>query len=310
MNLNQLRFARAAAATASFSRAAEMCHVTQPTLSNGISQLEEELQGKLFARTTRQVSLTSFGEHVLPLIDAVLTAQGELEVGAKAFFNPDHHLLRIGLSPVIDARLLNQVLEPYRSEHPNTDVFFKECFLEDLDHRLRSGQVDVVLRPYLEGDALGRGIARAKLYEEDFYYMPRQGARTAKKVGAEVCVKDIAGETFILSNDGCGLATATRNLFSEAGLSLIEYGGRTMSYQVMQEWADLGIGATILPKSRFVQEFSGNIARLMVSPGKPARLRVDALWGKASAYPPHISDFHDHIRDRAPSLIKGSALVE
>ena len=61
MNLGQLRFAKAAAEERSFSKAAEKCNVTQPTLSNGIALLEEEVGGRLFARTTRRVDLTPFG---------------------------------------------------------------------------------------------------------------------------------------------------------------------------------------------------------------------------------------------------------
>ena len=70
MNLGPLRFAKAAAEERSFSKAAEKCNVTQPTLSNGIALLEEEVGGRLFARTTRRVDLTPFGAQLLPLIEA------------------------------------------------------------------------------------------------------------------------------------------------------------------------------------------------------------------------------------------------
>src|SRR5882757_9923916 len=147
MNLGQLRFAAAAAAELSFSRAADRCHVTQPTLSNGIALLEEEVGGQLFVRTTRKVELSPFGAKLLPLIDAVLLAQTELEAGVRSFYDPTHKVVRIGLSPLVDARLLAQVLEPYEAEHSGTEAFFKECFLEDLDERLRNAQVDMVIRP-------------------------------------------------------------------------------------------------------------------------------------------------------------------
>ena len=123
MNLGQLRFAKAAAEERSFSKAAEKCNVTQPTLSNRIALLEEEVGGRLFARTTRRVDLTPFGAQLLPLIEAVLQAQAELEAGVKAYYNPEHKIVRIGLSPLIDARLLAQVLEPYTAAHRGVEIF-------------------------------------------------------------------------------------------------------------------------------------------------------------------------------------------
>ena len=74
MNLIQLRFASAVAATGSFTAAATQCFVTQSTLSNGIAQLVGELGERLFTRTTRAVALTAFGRHVLPHINEVLSA--------------------------------------------------------------------------------------------------------------------------------------------------------------------------------------------------------------------------------------------
>ena len=75
MNLSQLRYVKAVAETGSFTLAAERCYVTQPTLSNGIAQLEQEFEERLFARTTRAVTLTPFGERMLPFIDKVLAAR-------------------------------------------------------------------------------------------------------------------------------------------------------------------------------------------------------------------------------------------
>jgi len=88
MNLSQLRYVKAVADTGSFTLAAERCYVTQPTLSNGIAQLEQEWEERLFTRTTRRVSLTPFGHHMLPFIDKMLDAQGELLHETSNFVRP------------------------------------------------------------------------------------------------------------------------------------------------------------------------------------------------------------------------------
>jgi len=84
MNMQQLRYARALAECGSFVQAANHCGVTQPTLSNGIAQLESELGQQLFARTTRTVSLTEAGTHLLPDIADILNAQAALMALARA----------------------------------------------------------------------------------------------------------------------------------------------------------------------------------------------------------------------------------
>ena len=61
MNFQQLRFVISVVDTGSFTRAADLCCVTQPALSNAINQLEDELGAKLLDRTTRSVSVTDFG---------------------------------------------------------------------------------------------------------------------------------------------------------------------------------------------------------------------------------------------------------
>ena len=97
MNLNQLRYALAVAKTGSFTKGAEECFVTQPTLSNGLAQLEEEFGEKVFIRTTRTVSLTLFGKHILPFIEKVVGAQAELVNESKNYSRQQPKIIRIGI---------------------------------------------------------------------------------------------------------------------------------------------------------------------------------------------------------------------
>src|SRR5579871_1407795 len=136
MNLNQLRFVSALASSGSFTAAASACAVTQPTLSNAIAQLEEELGQKLFTRTTRKVSLTAFGAHVLPDIERVLAAQHALIRGAEAFLVPGKRLIRIGTSPLLNVRFLNLLIEPFRTKSPEVELVFREMNMADLSRML------------------------------------------------------------------------------------------------------------------------------------------------------------------------------
>ncbi|MEZ5841314.1 MAG: LysR family transcriptional regulator [Hyphomicrobiales bacterium] len=153
MNLRQLQFVIAIAETGSFSRAAEACHATQPTLSNAVSQLEEELGGRLFVRTTRHVEPTAFGGFILPYLRAVLDARDELRKAADTFHDPSHKLIRIGFSPLVDIRRIDAALQPFLKRRKDISVFYKECLLDDLGERLANDRLDIAIVPHGAADA-------------------------------------------------------------------------------------------------------------------------------------------------------------
>lgn len=74
MNVESLRYAQAVAETGSFSAAARAYGVTQPALSNGIARLEEQLGGRLFERSSKGVTPTTLGLHLLPKVSEALRA--------------------------------------------------------------------------------------------------------------------------------------------------------------------------------------------------------------------------------------------
>jgi DNA-binding transcriptional LysR family regulator len=307
MNLNQLRFVQAVDKTCSFSQAAELCCVTQPTLSNGIAQFEDELGGRVFERTTRMVKLTPFGEHVLPLVEAVLSAREELAKGAASYLNPEQKLIRIGLSPLIDTRRLTSVLEPFRREQLNVDIFFKECYLGDLDERLNNEKIDIAFRPKLQSRPWNIDWESTCFYTEDLYYLPKSTTPSADDSEGPVRLETVMNETYVLTPDVCELAAATHELFTTHGFDLKVYPGQALSYQVLQDWAELGIGAAILPMSKISSENVDKARPVLLYSGKPATIQQEAIWKKNASYAPHVAELHHHFRNIVPELIQGYA---
>ena len=136
MNLIQLRYAKLVATTGSFSAAARECGVSQPTISNAISDLEAELGAKLFKRTTRRVELTSLGKDMVRYIEGVLNSVHELERQVEAFRNPQRKLLRVAFSPILDSGRLMALFEPFKRSHPGASLNPVHCILCRLFPRL------------------------------------------------------------------------------------------------------------------------------------------------------------------------------
>ncbi|PLX36517.1 MAG: hypothetical protein C0606_14665 [Hyphomicrobiales bacterium] len=302
MKLRQLEFALAVAETTSFSRAAEQCHATQPTLSNAVSQLEEELGGKLFVRTTRKVELTPFGTHMLPYLRAVLDARAELSRAADAYRDPDNRMLRIGFSPLVDMKLLDRILGPFRRQNPDVAIFFKECLLDDLSQRLANNVVDIAIVPET---MLEPGLERRAFYNDPLFYLPRDGGGVTPETGA-LALTALPDDPVILTGGGCGLNGALATLFAEDGASLTAYPGQAISYPVIEEWTDLGIGAGILPKAK-LSIATNRAVPLRRADGRAAAFTFEWLWTETAPAKPEVAAFLDYIGTTVPALIAGNA---
>ena len=298
MNLAQLRYVKTVADTGSFTLAAEQCYVTQPTLSNGIAQLEQELEERLFTRTTRSVSLTSFGRHILPYIGKVLDAHDELLRETRNHAHPAKNVVRIGTSPLIRLSWLTPMLERFRQACPGIELILHEQNMADLYRMLDDGLLDFV---FGVADAKKPAWAAAFLYREPLYFIPRGASRV--EAGEPVRFDAVAGETFVMVPNVCGLARATRALFRKYRRKLHEYSGEALSYQVLEEWAGLGLGAAILPQSK-LQPAEHKASVLTDTKGNPLSLDFEAVWLKAAYQTGHVrqlaeflGDYHDTGQD-------------
>ncbi|MEC3860430.1 LysR substrate-binding domain-containing protein [Mesobacterium sp. TK19101] len=145
ITLQQMRFLVAVADTLNFSRAADLCFVTQPTLSAGIKELEERLGAQLIERTRRKVMLTPLGADVAQRARALLLDAQEIETLARAHRQPDQGDLRLGAIPTVGPYLIPQALPAIRRRFPNLKVYLREEITENLIAGLTGGRLDVIL---------------------------------------------------------------------------------------------------------------------------------------------------------------------
>ncbi|MEO6423753.1 MAG: LysR family transcriptional regulator [Candidatus Nitrotoga sp.] len=242
---------------------------------------------RLFVRTTRKVALTPFGVHVLPYINEVLSAQTSLIHQAQAFLRPGKRLIRIGTSPLVSANLLGLMIELFSLRNPDVDVVLREMNMADLYRMLDEGLLDFVFG--VANENRGSWIATF-LYEEPLLFIPRGAVWPNSKRAQSVQLKDIADETYIMVPDACGLSRATRALFRSHRRKLHEYSGEAMSYQVLEEWAALGIGAAILPKSKVAA--SGHASFPITNKfNRGVMIGFEAIWSRTRTMPPHLLEY-------------------
>ncbi len=117
-----VRYFLAVARTLNFTKAAEECNVTQPSLTRAIKKLEDELGGPLFHRERANTHLTDLGRAMLPHIEQSYLAAQSARALAEAFKRGDVAPLRLGLSNAVSCRLFTEVLNGVRSGAPNFEL--------------------------------------------------------------------------------------------------------------------------------------------------------------------------------------------
>src|SRR5690606_11889550 len=142
------------------------------------------------------------------------------------------------------------------------------------------------------------------LYREALLYIP-QGSRPQDSrsnrpgYGGEVLFDDIADETFVLVPDACGLARTMRELFRSHRRTLREYSGEAMSYQVLEQWAELGIGSAMLPRSKLSAD-QRRALRIKERNGQYVEISFEAVWNSSSVHAPHLMEFVNYLREVLP----------
>ncbi len=197
MTLTELKYIVAVARERHFGKAAEACHVSQPTLSVAVKKLEDELDLKLFERSANEVSVTPLGVEVVRQAQTVLEQAAEIREIAKRGKDPLAGALRLGVIYTIAPYLLPELVRHVIERTPQMPLMLQENFTVKLLEMLRMGELDCAILAEPFPDA---GLAIAPLYDEPFVAaVPRSHVLAkAKSVSAE----QLKQETMLLLGTG------------------------------------------------------------------------------------------------------------
>lgn len=195
--LRQLEFLCAVADQGSFSKAAETCHVTQPTLSAAIKEIESLLGVQLIEREARGASLTRAGEAAVERARSVLSDSADLVAAARQAGAPLSGPFRLGAIPTIAPFLLPRTLKALRQAHPSLKLYLREDQTERLLEALRTRQLDAALIA-LPWEA--NGIETLDLFDDEFLLVAPSGHSLMHS--DKLASNDLADEDVLLLEDG------------------------------------------------------------------------------------------------------------
>jgi LysR family hydrogen peroxide-inducible transcriptional activator len=287
MTLTELRYIVALYETGHFRKAAELCNVSQPTLSIAVKKLEEDLGVPLFERSRHRVAATPIGERVVQQARTVLQESHNLVQLAQAGKDPLGSVLAVGAIYTVGPYLFPRLVTRLQKLAPQMPLFIEESYTASLRGKLSGGKLDAIFiaLPFTETDVVTRPI-----YDEPFVVLLPEDHPLSQLESVDPA--ELARHRVLLMGEGhcfrdqvleaCpGLQQAITDSYAK-GYSVLE----GSSLETLKHMVASGLGITVLPESAANTAQYGRHTLTVRPFASPAPHRTIALAWRAS-YPRH-----------------------
>ncbi len=296
MTLTELRYIVTLAQEQHFGKAAERCHVSQPTLSVGVKKLEEELGVLLFERTKSAVRITPIGEKIVAQAQRVLEEAMTVRELANTGQNQLAAPLKVGAIYTIGPYLFPHLIPQLHRVAPEMPLYIEEDYTHNLRTKLRNGELDaiIVALPFSEPDILTK-----PLYDEPFSLLIPANHPWAER--PHVTLEDLDDDRLLLLGEGhCfrdqvleACPTTTRRTDEQSKHTTIE----SSSLETIRHMVASGMGMTVLPMSAADDRYYSSELLLTKQFKSPVPFRTVAIAWRASFPRPRAVDIlSDSIR--------------
>jgi LysR family hydrogen peroxide-inducible transcriptional activator len=275
-SLRQLQYAVAVADALSFRRAAERCHVSQPSLSAQLAQLEDAVGVRLFERDRRRVLLTSAGKILIDRMRRVLLEADDLVEAGKRAGDPLAGTLRLGVIPTISPYLLPSLTPRLRAEFPRLALVWVEDRTADLVRSLETGTLDAALLA-LEAD-IG-DVEHEVIATDPFVLVAAPGHPLARKAGP-AHPSELRDAGVLLLDDGHCFRDQALEICGRAKAHELEF--RATSLSTLVQMVAGGAGVTLLPELSVPTELQRADLRVRPFAGVAPHRTIALIWRRRS----------------------------
>lgn len=243
MEMHQIRYFLAIAKTLNFTRAAENCHVAQPSLSRAVRKLEQELGGDLFRRERSQTHLTDLGRAMLPLLQQSYESALAAKEQAGNYGDAQYAPLRIGLSHTVGLNVIAPMLAELAEALPGLDLRIERGTAEEVLTLLKAGEVELCVAPNIEID--WDRFDSWPLFDEDFVLVAPHGHAVIRR--KKLSLNDISSDT-VIARPYCESMPVLAAVLEKHNISLTRRHEAVSDTDVI-ELVKSGLGLGILPAS-------------------------------------------------------------
>jgi DNA-binding transcriptional LysR family regulator len=289
MEMHQIRYFIALSMTFNFTRAAEQCGVSQPSLTRAIQQLEGELGGPLFHRERQRTHLTELGRVMLPFMEAISSQAAAARSEAEAYRRLESAPLRIGAMCTVGPAIISDLIVRFRAAFPTVEVIVADCTATSLAEMMKAGELNVALfgGPMPLDPELFHSL---QMFDERFVIAVARGHPFARL--RVVTAADLHGQAYV-NRANCEYLDVARAEFAMRGVAT-----RRVFSSERDDWvqgmikAGLGFGffpefcvtdSSLLTRPLIDPEFVRTISLVTVR-GRPHSPAVGAFVAEASRF--------------------------
>jgi DNA-binding transcriptional LysR family regulator len=256
----------------SFTRAAEVLHMTQPAVTFQVRQLEEQFDTRLFDRTHNRVALTDAGRLVYRYAERILETYGEMEAALRELKGAVGGALVLGASTTVAEYLLPTLLGTFLRSHPDVGISLRVGNTEAVVAMVEESEIDLGV---VEAPVTNRNlIVQACLVDQLRLIVPPDHALAGR---GRVTLDDFLDEPFVCREEGSGTREVIMEYIARQGYSrnhlnlCMELG----SPEAIKGAVAAGLGVSILSESVIAKEVA--LGQLVAIPLDPALERPISL---------------------------------
>lgn len=287
----QLEYLVALEATRHFGRAAERCHVSQPTLSVQVALLEKQLGVSLIERTPGAIALSPMGQEIAAAARTILSTLDEIVVVATSGRDNLGGLIRLGVVPTFGPYLLPSVLPQLHETYPALRLHVREDRPAFLEEQVLSGAIDCALGQKPQNE---EAFVFEHICTEQIFLGVSSRHRLAK--ADTVALKDLKSETLLTLGKGHRLLENVRELATVSGAIMADdYEGTSLD--ALRQMVSIEMGLSLFPELYVLSEMSSErTVALKQIADWPARRDIGFFWRRTSARTSHFQMLATHTR--------------
>ncbi len=304
-SLRQLQYVVAVADHLSFRKAAESCHVSQPSLSAQLAQLEDALGVRLFERDRRRVLLTPAGVQLVDRARRLLVDADQLVDAAKRATDALAGRLNIGVIPTIAPYFLPSVTPAVRAKYPSLKLLWTEDKTEVLVRSLELGSLDAAV---LALEANLGGNVDSELIARDPFVLVTAADHPLGVKNKPITAADLRGEDVLLLDEGHCFREQALSFCETARAHELEF--RATSLPTLVQMVAGGAGVTLLPKLALATETARSDLRVRAFSDPVPNRTLALVWRKHSPLAPALRELAATLRDAYPDVAGVKAVRE
>ncbi|MGB3737924.1 MAG: hydrogen peroxide-inducible genes activator [Pontixanthobacter sp.] len=302
--LRQLQYLIAIEDAEHFGRAADSVHVTQPTLSQQMKEMELRLGTKLVERG-RPVRLTPTGREVALRARRVLRDMAEIRLVAQRGRDRMAGTIRVGVSPTIGPYLMPHAVVRLHRDYPDLRLYIREGIPVDQFGDLRSGRLDMMLTPIEADGAVARELHCVPLFREKLNLVgaPDHPLFARADNGNALAYDDFDGEPVLSLERRHPSYRHTADICDRLGAEILrDYEGTSLDS--LRQMAGSGLGLAVLPELYLLSETGGEgMVRRFEVEGWDETRSIAALWRKGAAFSENYAKIAEIITREAADIL-------